>query len=898
MDAHYLIVIGAEFDAKFVEAGLNRLNLAAKSLETNGKKAMGALSGGAFAIRGIATEAENALRGLMMALTAVTLAGGALARQAINMSAEFEVLKITFENLTGSVTVADKLIRDMKDFAVRTPLQLRDIEAAGTMLLAFGENAENVIPTLNRLGQAAVALNKPLEQFIRARNLLQQGIVLSRTLAPLGISRDTLAQFGAGAGASGDELVAAFDKSLQRFDGLFEKTFNTIRGRISNLKDSLDVMFASIGDPMRDTIIRVVDDITRFFGEVRRFFEENKLVIERAFASIAAAAETFIAPVTNIFRKFLLNLKEHPEEIQKLANGFVTLTKAIIGIVVVGNVVVGLLKLWAAVTLLHIAWPRLIGVLQLFRTTIVTGFIPALGSAIVKLGIFADSMGLTMIYSKSLLPFLAGMSIALATLAAPIVILVIALRKMNGEFEVLQDNVNAATSAFDNEIKGLDSIAQFTDRVNTAIANHTTNESELMTVIETLTTRYPNLLNQTGMAIDANNVLHDAAGNAVTGIDALQGVINGFSTSIIVDECGRASEALLLLSQQRLLEAAGPEPTTSADWLEWATGDFEGFSKWGSDLSNLVLGQIGTLWRSAGEATLGTTTSNIAGATAQNLADAQVILDRLNALRNRAASGGGGGSDLNPPGGGGGGTAPSLEELGLKLPAMLEALKLQGREEQKLTDIRERELRVISDMLKKYDELAAAEEARSAMLDKLNHRADYNAVLRQATGNALPKSMGFDPNEQLKLRGFETFSEYIESLPDDMDDVFRNFIVSLSDTLTSAIAKMGWSGGKMDLMGMAQGLLKPITDEWGKDLASKWGLGEDFGGPIGGLLLGGIGWLANSIFGKEEALQIAGPVDVNIVDISTNALNLFSFKGFGGFTFTSRYRGVFQSGIY
>lgn len=498
-----------------------------------GKKIKKSMAGGAFAIRGIATEMESALRTLVFGLTAVTAAGGLLARQAVNMSAEFEVLKITFESLTGSITVADQLIRDMKEFAVRTPLQLRDIEEAGTVLLALGEAGKDVIPILNLLGQAATAMNKPLEQFVRVRNLLSQGVVLSRMLAPLGISRATLAEFGAGAGATGEQLVAAFDKALGKFEGLFEKTFNTIRGRMSNLKDELDVMFAAIGDPIRDILISTVDQITVFLGQIRTFFEVNKEAIEAAFKSIKESAEAFIAPVTEVLGKFFSDLRDNPAKIQELADAFVNLSKAATRLLIFGTVTVGLLKFIVAVTLLRIALPQLLA---------------TLGLSIKAVG------GLGLAFSV-LNPVALAITVAIGLLTAGIVIYNESLIRAKERSIELRTELEEQLDSLEAMKVKVDELASTYNKLKDSTQTNEEKFAELRNEMQLIINLHPEFLRQLGLTVTTSGQLTTAFGTVIDTWQELEGIWLHSDSSNAVTQINNVTNALNNLSRAEFMGA-------------------------------------------------------------------------------------------------------------------------------------------------------------------------------------------------------------------------------------------------------------------------------------------------------------------------------------------------------
>lgn len=453
----YTITLRTEWKAQVAERGLRRLQKQTDKLKNSFNEAFTG-GGGAFAIRGIATETEHAVRGLTIALGALSGTLLLLGRQAVNVSADFEIFRVTLEVLTGSIERAGTLLTDLKEFAVRTPLTLRDIEAGSATLLAFGETADDVIPILTSLGQAAVALDKPLNQFIRARNLLQQGIVLSRTLAPLGINRETLERFGAGVGATGEQLVEAFDKALRKFEGLFVRTFDTIRGRFVNLRDELDVMFAAIGDPLRDQLIELFDEITSALKSIRAFAERNSQAISDAFKIILDGAKVFIVPVTLLFNQLGDALKRNPALLSDLAKGINVLIGSLVGLVIIGNITVGILKLLVAITLFDISLPHLT------RTLAGFGAIFTRITASFRAFILANALavGQTSLFTHRLSNLAFGMRVLLRILGRivpQIALVILAFRNWKDVLALLDSIIDLVTAA----------ISPFLDAINSLV---------------------------------------------------------------------------------------------------------------------------------------------------------------------------------------------------------------------------------------------------------------------------------------------------------------------------------------------------------------------------------------------------------------------------------------------
>ena len=721
------------------------------------------ISGGAFAIRGLANEIGNFSRQLSIFLGIVS--GGFIlaGRNAIHMAGEFERLALTFETLTGSVTVAGNLIRELKEFAVKTPLQLTDIENASATLLALGESAQSIIPILTTLGQASIALNKPLEQFIEVRNLLSGGVVLTRSLTPLGIKKADLEAI-AGVGASGVELVAAFDKILaEKYEGLFEKAIGSIQLSLANLKDAMDIMWGSIGDTMRPVIMEVVSSLTGFFNDVRVFFENNKTVIMAAFQSIAGAFEDYFKPIFTPIKAFFDNLKAHPETIQVVADNIVNIGKALITLLIVTKVTEGLMNLLATLVLLKTSIPVVMALFGNLATSI-NGATLSVGGLKIAMGGFV-----------SWIPIAAGAVFGLAA-----------------AYIGLKDAIS---------------------RSNAALAQS--------------------------------------------------------SFTVISPNFGNPGPA-------NLTRFGG-----SSAWNSLFPGIPEGNAQ-------AALNYIGTLRSGPG--------GGITDIMAQFLG--QGGLDQLRGMIPSAggmptATGGGGGSALSIAYGD---AQRILEMVGLGFKkAHEEALRLAQMEAWATLELNK--------MKDAVDAVTAAADAAAAKLAALGPGGALDKeALRKMGILGLAKGTP-DFNEQVKAMGFDTLAEYIDSLPDDMNDIFTNFIADLAKTLGDAIAQWGWSGKKPDLMGMAGNILSPATlAPMGGNLLSFLGAGASaasmFAGPMGALISGGIGWLANSIFNQEKPIEIKQPLEVHIEDNQFRLLNFFNFKGMQSFAYNSSFRSAYEGGLY
>lgn len=212
-------------------------------------------------------------------------------------AAEMEQTEIAFGVLIGNVQRTQTALAALKKFAVETPFELPEVLAASRQMLAMGTAAENIVPTMKKLGDVASGLNIPLSEMVFVYNrvtssgkaytrdlymLQRRGVPIYLELAKaMGIAAQnatelTTAQHGELQGlvshgqVSSQMVKKAFDniaKEGGRFGGMMEKQSQTFNGMISNLKDSLGLLFSDFG-----TDIIKGFDLKRIINEIRAFF--------------------------------------------------------------------------------------------------------------------------------------------------------------------------------------------------------------------------------------------------------------------------------------------------------------------------------------------------------------------------------------------------------------------------------------------------------------------------------------------------------------------------------------------------------------------------------------------------------------------------------------------------
>lgn len=250
--------------------------------------------------------------------TAGVVAFGGLAfltKGIIQAGAGFEQTQIAFETMLGSAEVAKKTLSDLSKFAARTPFELVQLEEASKRLLAYGLTAEDLIPTLEMLGNisAGVGTDK-LPQLILAfgqvkavthltgmelRQFSEAGVPLLGTLAEQFGKTESEILDMVSAGEIGFPAVQQALSSLTvegaRFGDLMERQSQSLGGMWSNLKDQISLTARAIGTELLPYLKPLVAELITMMQTVGAFVKEHPKFA--AGILISALAFTLLAAV-------------------------------------------------------------------------------------------------------------------------------------------------------------------------------------------------------------------------------------------------------------------------------------------------------------------------------------------------------------------------------------------------------------------------------------------------------------------------------------------------------------------------------------------------------------------------------------------------------------------------
>ena len=223
------------------------------------------LNGAGEAASSLAGIAKGALIAAV-GIGSVTEALGAAKHAFIDYNAELEQTRVAFTSMLHSAEAADKMLADLQKFAAETPFEMPGVRTAAQQLIAFGYEADEILPTLTALGNAASGLGRGQDGFnhlafvfgqIRTTGklmgqdvmqLAQLGVPVKDILAKnLGLAKDELSRIGE-LGIDADVAIQALiDGMNERFPDMMKKQSETFEGILSNIKDNLGQAFGGIG---------------------------------------------------------------------------------------------------------------------------------------------------------------------------------------------------------------------------------------------------------------------------------------------------------------------------------------------------------------------------------------------------------------------------------------------------------------------------------------------------------------------------------------------------------------------------------------------------------------------------------------------------------------------------
>jgi hypothetical protein len=223
------------------------------------------------------------LKGLALGYLSVQGAGQLLS-SLVRVTGEFEMQKTTLAAMLGDLNTAEQVITRIQGLAVESPFQFKELTTYAKQLSAFSVPAQELYDTTKMLADVSAGLGVGMDRLVlaygqvRSAAFLRGQEVRQFTEAGIPILDELAKQFSEleGRVVSTTEVFDKISKRLVPFEMVSKvfkdmtseggKFFNmqevqaeTLRGKISNLKDAYEVMLNEIGQTQTEKLKGAVD---------------------------------------------------------------------------------------------------------------------------------------------------------------------------------------------------------------------------------------------------------------------------------------------------------------------------------------------------------------------------------------------------------------------------------------------------------------------------------------------------------------------------------------------------------------------------------------------------------------------------------------------------------------
>ena len=211
----------------------------------------------------------------------------------IGSNAEMEQYQTSFEVMLGDAEKAKKMIEDLRVFAAKTPLLMKDTISTGTLLMNYGVSDNDLISTMTKLGDLASGNTEKLNRISLAygqmlakgkvtgeelRQMAEAGVPLQAALTKsIGVTGEELSKMISAGKVGIDDLNKAIDSLTTgngKFAGMMDKQAQTMNGMLSTLKDNATEFFRKVGE---GAFGEVEDELAELMDKLDEWEEDGTL---------------------------------------------------------------------------------------------------------------------------------------------------------------------------------------------------------------------------------------------------------------------------------------------------------------------------------------------------------------------------------------------------------------------------------------------------------------------------------------------------------------------------------------------------------------------------------------------------------------------------------------------
>lgn len=227
---------------------------------------------------------------------------------AVQLAADAETARITFEVLLGDAAKGAKLFKDIEKFAARTSFDLGSASEAVKGLLAAGVGEGDVLSTMQLLGDLAMGdanklgylskaytdvMNKGKLQGQELRQFAENGVGLAKALADtMGITVTEVSKLSEeGKISFGDvqKALSGLTGEGGRFHGMMERINQTFTGQWNSLIEQIQTVGRQLGAMILPQLTSIVSETNLMLQAFMRIEDKAKFIGDLLDASLSVA---------------------------------------------------------------------------------------------------------------------------------------------------------------------------------------------------------------------------------------------------------------------------------------------------------------------------------------------------------------------------------------------------------------------------------------------------------------------------------------------------------------------------------------------------------------------------------------------------------------------------------
>lgn len=310
-------------------------------------------SGFKAGIEKIGSIAKTGLKTAATAIGAVSAAFSAGVVSGVKYNSQMEQYITSFGTMLGSAEKATSLVNNLKEMGAKTPFETADLAKGSQTLLAFGTAAEDLMPTLQMLGDVSQgnkerfdSLTLAFAQVSSAGKLSGQDLLqfinagfnpLNEIAKVTGESMEGLRDRMSQGGVSADEVAQAFKQATSeggQFYQAMEAQSQTFSGQLSTLKDNVSSFVGEVTQGVNNTLKdEVLPMVNGWLTELQTAFQSGGAeglasslgsVLAEACTEVAQAAPGVIEMAVQVIQSFISGIRKNSSKLLDAAKQIVS----------------------------------------------------------------------------------------------------------------------------------------------------------------------------------------------------------------------------------------------------------------------------------------------------------------------------------------------------------------------------------------------------------------------------------------------------------------------------------------------------------------------------------------------------------------------------------------------